>query len=107
MERHIIWKYELNDYEDIIIDIPARSEILHLGVQNDSKMGITDSKEQKVCMWVKVKVNPYLKVVKRKFRIVGTGYPIEYKDDDKEALFLYVGTFQFTNGFIGHVFEVY
>jgi len=90
MEKHVIWKYEIEVSDNHILIIPAHSEILHLGVQND-----------RAYIWVKV--NPFNKGVKRDFKVVGTGHPIE---DDPDTTLIYIGSFQFTFGFVGHVFEI-
>lgn len=97
MEKHVIWKYEIEIRDDYVIDIPAHAEILHLGVQ--SKGFIEEIKDERAYIWVKV--NPYNKGEKRHFKVCGTGHPIE---EDNENL-VFIGTFQFNNGFVGHVFE--
>ena len=90
MEKNVIWKYEIEIRDNHVIDIPAHGEILHLGVQNEQ-----------VYIWVKV--NPYNKGVKRTFRVCGTGHPIEEREYETLS---HIGTFQFNNGFVGHVFEI-
>ena len=94
MEKNVIWKYEIEIRDDQVIDIPAHGEILHLGVQ------LTLQKEIP-CIWVKV--NPYNKGVKRHFIVYGTGHSI---DEDEDTVLSYIGTFQLTNGFVGHLFEI-
>jgi len=90
MEKYVIRKYEIEVSDEHTLIIPAHSEILHLGVQND-----------RAYIWVKV--NPFNKGVKRVFKVVGTGYPIKY---DPDTTLIYIGSFQFTFGLVGHVFEI-
>ena len=100
MEKEVIWKYEIEVRDDYVIEIPAHAEILYLGVQ---KKGITirGTSDERAYIWVKV--NPYNKGVKRHFKVCGTGHPV---DEDGDTILSYIGTFQFGNGFVGHVFEI-
>lgn len=91
MEKEVIWKYEIEINDDYVIDIPANGEILHLGTQGEQ-----------IYIWVKV--NPYNKGVKRHFKSVGTGHPVE---SDEESNLSYIGTVQLMNGsFVLHIFEI-
>jgi hypothetical protein len=89
-EKEVIWKYEIEISDDHVLTIPAHAEILYLGVQEDTP-------------YIWVKLNPYNKGVKRHFITYGTGHSI--KEDDS-TLLSYIGTFQYTNGFVGHLFEI-
>jgi hypothetical protein len=92
MNKKVIWKYEIEVSNDHVLDIPAHSELLYLGTQDD-----------KIYLWVML--DPYTKGVKRHFRTVGTGHPIEENEDEK---LMYVGSYQLLNGkFVGHVFEIF
>lgn len=90
MEKTVIWKYKLEISDDHVLTIPAHAKILYLAVQNNVP-----------CLWVQV--NPYNKGVKRHFITYGTGHGIEAEEDD---VLIYVGTYQLSNGFVGHVFEM-
>jgi len=101
MEKNVIWKYEIEIRDDYVIEMPAHAEILYLGVQ---KRGFTirQTPDERAYIWVKL--NPYNKGEKRHFKVCGTGHPIENEDED--TTLAYIGTFQFGNGFVGHVFEI-
>lgn len=99
MEKNVIWKYEIEDFENQVIEMPAHSEILHLGVQTKD-YNYRGIKDERLYIWVKV--NPYNKGIKRHFKVVGTGHPIEEDESD----LIYIGSFQFETGFVGHTFEI-
>ena len=90
MEKEVIWKYEIEIQDEQIISIPAHGMILHVGVQNN-------------VAYIWVKVNPYNKAEKRRFAVYGTGHGIA---SVKNKTLDHIGTFQFTNGFVGHIFEI-
>jgi len=82
-----IWKYQFDTTDSFGLQIPEGAEILSVQVQHG-----------KPCMWVLVdKDKP---VVQRRFRVYGTGHPIE------AVGLTFLGTYQVCNGdLIFHVFE--
>lgn len=83
-----IWKYQLtfNDLNEI--EIPKGGKVLSFGNQFD--VG---------CLWAMV--DPEAEKEKRRFRIFGTGHPIEISVNLD-----YIGTAQFDGGnLIFHLFE--
>jgi len=81
-----IWKYPIEIHDLICIEMPKEAEILTV----QSQKGI-------ICIWALVNTdNP---TEQRRFRIYGTGNPVEFNGD-------YIGTFQIYNGdLIFHLFE--
>lgn len=85
---YTIWKYEIPILDDFEIELPKAAEFLTLQLQFHT-----------LTIWFLV--NTDNEMVKRKFRLIGTGHKII----DKSWL-KYLGTFQLHDGnFIGHVFE--
>lgn len=85
-----IFKYpiEANDY--FIAELPEGAEILCAQTQGGVPF-----------MWALV--DPEASLVKRKFRVAGTGHPITESTSDMH----YIGTFQLSGGgLIFHLFEV-
>ena len=58
-----VYKYELPIQNEIVLNLPAGSEILHFGVQRE-----------KPCLWVRV--NPLVGASPHKFRFAGTGHEL-------------------------------
>ena len=82
-----IWKYELQVAGEQKINMPHNSRILSVQVQDIHP-----------CIWALVDTERVLE--ERTFRIVGTGYPIDFSTDK------YIGTFQQFNGkLVYHLFE--
>jgi hypothetical protein len=85
-----IFKYELETVGTQVLTLPADSTILCVQVQR----GVP-------CIWADIDAETSA-IEQRKFRIYGTGHPI----DESEAI-EYIGTYQLYQGdFVGHVFEV-
>jgi hypothetical protein len=83
-----IWKFPMKGLPGVSFEMPADARILHLEVQ----AGLP-------CFWALV--DPSKPKVRRQFRIVGTGHPIDFPTDK------FVGTYLVEHGaFIFHVFEV-
>jgi len=84
-----VYKYPIQIKDEQWIAIPG-GEILTVGVQRGEPF-----------IWAKVK--PSIQSDNRKFRLVGTGHPI----DEKETL-VYIGTFQLSEygDLVFHLFEV-
>jgi hypothetical protein len=83
-----VFKYSLA-FEDInILEMPVGAEILCAQTQRDTP-----------CIWALV--DPFAPRTKRRFRVAGTGHPIE------DAIKAYIGTVQIDGGsLVFHVFEV-
>lgn len=81
-----IFKYTLDAIATQTVYIPGRGRILHLGVQNDFPV-----------IWVEVV--PDLDEVPRVFHMLTTGD--SFNDDGLE----YIGTFEASGWFIGHIYE--
>lgn len=86
-----IWKYVININDNFTINLPDDSltKILSLQIQRNQP-----------CLWILV--DDTAKVFKeRKFRIVGTGIPVNFNTDK------FIGTFQINYGnLVFHLFEV-
>ena len=84
-----IFKYQLETTDEQIVEMPLGAEVLTVQVQNGTP-----------CIWARV--NPDYAKLQYRFRIFGTGHPIE---DDFVGK--YVGTYQLQNGaLIFHVWLV-
>jgi hypothetical protein len=79
----IIYKYQFEIKDELIIEMPQHSEILFIGVQEDIP-----------CMWVRCDNSK--PVVKRYFNVYGTGHEIRWNQP-------HYGTIQL-NGFVWHIF---
>lgn len=85
-----VYKYETPLKDEFSLDLPMGAQILTFQSQRDAP-----------CIWALV--DPDAKTLKRRFRLVGTGHPIE---QDAGAL-RFVGTAQFRGGsLVFHLFEV-
>lgn len=73
MNETTIWKYEIPIDEYPEIDMPKNAEILSFNAQHDSP-----------CLWARV--TPGSPTEKRKFRLAGTGHPLD------ENVGKYIGT---------------
>jgi hypothetical protein len=81
-----IWKYEIIPTDAQEIEMPEGARILCVQVQNDTP-------------YIWALVNPAAVKCGRRLRIVGTGHTVF---GDPGA---YIGTFQFANGLVFHVFD--
>jgi len=99
-DKEVIYKYEIEIRDKHKVNLPAHCQILYLGVQKVGFMP-NGTPDERVYIWVKV--NPYHKAEKRYFAVYGTGHGIETKEDKD---LIHIGSFQFENGFVGHVFEI-
>jgi len=86
-----IWKYPVVVMDEIWVYMPIGAEILDVQEQQDS-----------ICLWALVDSNEPL--IKRKFRIFGTGRPVDLDDD--EQTWKFIATVQSTP-FVWHIFEDY
>ena len=86
-----VFKYHIRIDDYLEIDLPEQAKILTVDTQRGTPY-----------MWVLC--NPELPIITRKFKIAGTGHPIEEEPDNLN----HIGTFQLYNGdLIFHVFEVF
>ena len=86
-----IYKYSFQTTDSLEIEMPSNSEVLTVQIQ----YGIPT-------MWALVDTES--KIVKKKFRICGTGHKITKEDLER---FLYVGTYQLSEGrLVFHLFEI-
>lgn len=84
-----IFKYEIPITDDIItIEVPENYAICDIQNQGD-----------KIVMWCVIDI--HAKLVKRHFKIIGTGHQIT----DIENLF-FLRTVKMPNGLVWHIFEV-
>ena len=82
-----VYKYVLPMYDDVAIELPQGAKILKV-----------DTQESVPCIWALV--DPDAPLEMRKFRVVGTGHPIEEKGLE------FIGTFQMYGGeLVFHLFE--
>lgn len=82
-----IWKYVLPIEDNIEIDMQIGAKILHI-----------DNQQEEVCIWALV--NPDEDIETRRFRIYGTGHPVESERDK------YIGSAMLRNSSLGfHVFD--
>jgi len=85
-----IWKFELKADAYTDISMPKGAHVLCVQEQG----GVP-------CIWAIV--NPSAEKENRRFRVYGTGYPLEIQWNESD----YVGTFQIAGGaLVFHVFEV-
>ena len=82
----VVYKYPIPLMGDVVeIELPSCANILHVATQNNWP-----------CLWALI--NPHNKTTEfRKFRIAGTGHPIE-------GNWKYIGTI-FQNVLVWHIFE--
>lgn len=86
-----IYKYRIPIEDTFVISMPARAIVLSVQDQRGTP-----------CIWAMV--NPAFAVEPRRFRLAGTGYPIE---DPHPARLNFVGTLQLVDGALTfHLFEV-
>jgi hypothetical protein len=81
-----IWKYQLKPAAEQVIQMPARSEILSVGLQGTQ-----------ICLWAMVA--PEADLVDRVIEVIGTGNPIVNRD--RQLIGLVMPT-----PYVFHVFEV-
>ena len=86
-----IHKYVLPVTDEVTIQMPLDAKVLHVGWQGPSQGQIE--------VWAEV--NTFAGQVPHRFRIYGTGHPME-PDPTKER---YIGTVQ-VQAFVWHVYEV-
>lgn len=84
-----VWKYELKPADTVELELPAGAKPLSVGEQDGHMM-----------LWVVVDPNAPT-TTKRRFRFAGTGHPIERV----MAPWTFIGTVQFKNGLVFHVWE--
>jgi hypothetical protein len=83
-----IWKFELVLDDDPVVEMPEGARVLHADVQYG-----------KPCVWALV--DPEAPKTPRRFRLAGSGHPIE--DADTRG---YINTFLLQDGaFVGHLFD--
>lgn len=86
---HSIWKFPLEVTDEQVVQMPARSRILSVQVQN----GV-------VCLWAVCVSDGSVSSERRVIRMYGTGNPI----DDRTDTMNFIGTVQ-RGPFVFHVFE--
>jgi hypothetical protein len=85
-----IWKYPFPTTDEFQLDMPAGAKILTVQAQQGHP-----------CMWALVEPE-FVRVVRR-FRIFGTGYPVDLAPNRRD----YIGSYQLEGGaLVSHVFEV-
>lgn len=85
-----IHKYPVPMQDEFAVKMPAGAEVLTVQAQHNDP-----------CVWALVDTRrPYQE---RLFALCGTGYPAP-EDTGWHPPWLYVGTFQLDNGFVGHLF---
>ena len=97
-----VYKYEIPAEDEFTIDLPAGAQPLSFQEQHGAG-----------CMWALV--DPEARTTKRRFRLAGTGHPIEYaepagvpyRSPPNIGALRFVGTAQFRGGaLVFHLFEV-
>ena len=78
-----VWKYELPGADIVTRELPFGAKVLSVGEQNG-----------RIMLWALVNPNA-VDMVERRFRVAGTGHPVEPTLD-----FLFIGTVQFGNGLV-------
>jgi hypothetical protein len=84
-----IWKFPITIDDELFLDMPEGSSILMLGVQGGMP-----------CIWAKV--NARAALVRRTFRVFGTGHEIK---SDAGSVLNHIGSIQSPGCFVWHVFE--
>lgn len=83
-----VWKYPIEFTDSIEIEMPRGADVLHVGMQGEQ-----------LCLWCLV--YPEGELTKRRFRIAGTGHPIEEGDME------HIGTVHIADdSLIFHIFEI-
>ncbi len=91
MATYRIFKYPVSLTDDVVVEMPESAEVLGVQVQ-----------QGKAVMWALV--DPDASAIARRFRLVGTGHPI---NGQERYQLRYVGTFQLAEGsLVFHLFEV-
>jgi hypothetical protein len=89
MTMKTIWKFNVTMEDTFEVKMPKGAQVLTVQEQYDEPQ-----------MWVVVDTEAPKE--KRRFRLVGTGHPI-----DEKLNLSYIGTFQLDHGeFMGHLFEI-
>lgn len=92
MKPYRIYKYPVHLDDRFEIEMPEAAQILDVQVQ-----------QGKPVMWALV--YPEAPKVRRTFRLIGTGHPIEIEEWGRLA---HLGTFQYANGtMVFHLFELW
>jgi hypothetical protein len=82
-----IWKFILDINDTVVVEMPEHAIPLAVDVQNDA-----------LCLWAEV--NPDAPLVKREFRIRGTGHALRGNEGK------YIGTVVMRNGLlVWHVYD--
>ena len=85
----VIWKFPVEIKDEFSIEMPAGAELLSIQAQRGEPF-----------LWAEV--NPEAELKSRKFRVFGTGQPIEV-----DEWIEYVGTFQMHDGaLVFHLYEI-
>lgn len=88
----VIWKFPVKIEDQFSLDMPQGARVLCVQTQGDSSEPF---------VWAEV--NPDAEKESRKFRLFGTGHPMEAGEDWLE----YIGTFQIRGGaIVFHLYEV-
>jgi hypothetical protein len=85
-----VYKYPIAGADEFTLSLPVGAQLLSVQMQNGQP-----------CLWALV--DPDTRPVNRKFRLAGTGHPIEQSNVELK----YVSTFQANGGaLVFHVFEI-
>lgn len=85
----VVWKYPVELVEEFSLEMPSQAELLCVQTQHGLPF-----------LWAEV--NPETEKKTRRFRVFGTGHPI-----DTDEWVEYVGTFQLDEGhLVFHLYEV-
>jgi len=97
-----VWKFEFKIDDNIEIEMPEYAIVLHVDMQLQRKIGIDPMamhKEEVPCIWAWV--NPEKPMVKRRFRLAGTGHVLP------DVPLQHVGSFKMSQDrLVFHLFEV-
>lgn len=86
-----IWKFPVPVNDRFTVNMPRNARPLSVQVQHND-----------VCMWALV--DPTAPVVRREFRVFGTGHPVDLSGGSQTGAF--VGTFQVYGGdLVFHLFD--
>lgn len=87
MGSSTVWKFQLRLGDQDIISMPKGARLLHVAMQHHS-----------LCVWALV--DPVAPLVRRGFRIAGTGHPIDGNDCKNHVSTVFDGPF------VWHVFDI-
>jgi hypothetical protein len=101
----VVWKYAAAP-GGFVVEMPKGAEVVSVGLQDpDIRFAPVGDIGKVFVFWACV--DPNAPLVNRKFRTVGTGHSYFIEDEaGKQEQYKFVGTVQFPNGLVFHLFDL-